>query len=67
MCIYIIYIYIYIHIYIYIYQLHKKYVVVPINKAANNIALISKKYYVTIILKEIRILDAGNETYEKIT
>ena len=36
---------------------------VPINKAANNIAIICKKCYVTIILKEIGILDAGNERY----
>ena len=27
---------------------------------------VSKKYYVTVILREIEILDAGNETYEKI-
>ena len=39
---------------------------VPIDKGASNIAIISKKYYVTVILKEIEILDAGNETHEKI-
>ena len=46
-------------------ELHEKYVLVPIDKAANNIAIICKKYYVTVILKEIGILGAGNETYEK--
>ena len=39
------------------------YVFVPIDKAANNIAIIC---YDTVILKEIGILDAGNEMYEKI-
>ena len=32
-------------------KLHEKYVLVPIDKAANNIAIIWKKYYVTLILK----------------
>ena len=50
----------------YLHELHEKYVLVPIDKAANNIAIICKKYYVTVILKEIGILDAGNETYEKL-
>ena len=50
----------------YLHELHEKYVLVPIDKAANNTAIICKKYYVTVILKEIGILDAGNETYEKI-
>ena len=50
----------------YLYELHEKYVLVPIHKAANNIAIICKKYCVNVILKEIGILDARNETYEKI-
>ena len=50
----------------YLHELHGKYVLVPVNKAANNTAIICKNYYVTVILKEIGILDAGNETYEKI-
>ena len=41
-------------------------VLVPTNKAANNIAIRCKRHYVTVILKEIGILGAGNETYEKI-
>ena len=48
----------------YLNELHEKYVLVPIDNAVNNIAIIFKKYYV--ILKEIGISDAGNETYEKI-
>ena len=50
----------------YLNELHKKYVLVPIDKAADNIAVICKKYYLTVILKEIGILDAENDTYEKI-
>ena len=50
----------------YLNELHEKYVFVPIDKAANNIVIICKKYYVTVILKEIGIFDAGNEMYEKI-
>ena len=44
----------------------QKYVLVSIDKAVNNITMICKKYYATFILKEIGILDPGNETYEKI-
>ena len=44
----------------------RKIVLVPIDKAANNIAIICKKHYVIAILQEIGILDAGNETYEKV-
>ena len=47
----------------YLNELNKKYVLFSIEKAASNIAIICKKYYVTVILKEIEILDAGNETY----
>ena len=50
----------------YFMELHEKFVFVPIDKAASNIAIICKKYYVTVTLKEIEILEAGNETYEKI-
>ena len=48
----------------YLNELLEKYVLVPIDKATNNIAMICKKYYITVILKEIGILDAGNKTYE---
>ena len=50
----------------YLNELHEKYVSVPIDKGAKNIAIIRKKHYVTVILKQIGILDAGNETYAKI-
>ena len=47
-------------------ELYEKYVLFPIDQADKNIGIICKKYYVTVILKEIGILDAANETYEKI-
>ena len=50
----------------YLNELHETFVLVLINKAANNIVITCKKYCVTVILKEIGILDTGNETYEKI-
>ena len=50
----------------YLNELHKKYVFVLIDITANNNANICKKYYVSVVLKEIVILDAGNETYKKI-
>ena len=47
----------------YLNELHEKYLFVSIDKAANNIAIICKKYYVTVILKEIGNVEGGNETY----
>ena len=49
----------------YLNKLHEKYVFVPIDKAANNIAIICKEYCVTVILKEIGIFNTGSEVYEK--
>ena len=53
---YILYIYIYVYLYIYIYMyiyiyinttdnIHKDFVVVPIDKATGNIALVCKRFY----------------------
>ena len=47
----------------YLDSLHKNFVLVPIDKAANNISIICKRFYVQVILKEIGILDVGNLTY----
>ena len=47
----------------YLQTLHDKYVLVPIDKAANNVAIVCKRYYVQVILKEIGILGEGNNTY----
>ena len=40
-------------------------VLVPIDKAANNVSIICKRYYVEVILKEIGIIGEGNNTYER--
>ena len=50
----------------YLNELHSKFVIVPIDKAANNVAFICKRFYVEIILREIGIIGRGNETYVKI-
>ena len=45
--------------------MHEKYVFVPIDKAGNNIAVICKRYYVEVILKEVGHIGDGNDTYVK--
>ncbi len=47
----------------YLNELHTNFVIVPIDKAANNVAFICKRFYVEVILREIGILGTGNETY----
>jgi len=47
----------------YLAELHKKYVLVPIDKAANNVAIICKKYYVDVILNEIDSITSQTDTY----
>ena len=49
----------------YLKTLHTNFVLVPIDKAANNVSIICKKYYVEVILKEIGIIGQGNNTYER--
>ena len=50
----------------YLNELHEKHVFFPIDKAVNNIAIICKKHYITVTLKETGVLDVGKETYENI-
>ena len=38
---------------------------IPIDKAGNNIAIICKRYYAEVILKEIGEIGTGNSTYYK--
>ena len=38
---------------------------VPIDKAANNVAIVCKRYYAEVILKEIGIIGTGSNTYVK--
>ena len=50
----------------YLKHIHDKFVLVPIDKASNNIAIICKRYYVEVILNEIGHIGTGNNTYEKV-
>ena len=48
----------------YLDELHKKFVIVPIDKAANNVAIICKRFYLTSILQELGIPGNTSPTYE---
>ena len=49
---------------IYLQQLKSRYVIVPIDKAANNFAFICKRFYITRLLQEIGIPNGNCETYK---
>ena len=49
----------------YLRELKEKYVIVTIDKAANNFAFICKKFYVAKIFQEVGIPDNNNNTYAK--
>ena len=49
---------------IYLKELQRKYVIVPIDKAANNISLICKRFYVMRLLKEVGAIGTPGPTYE---
>ena len=51
----------------YLEQLHNAFVMVPIDKASNNISLICKKFYVLTLIKEVGLLNSNNPTYERVT
>ena len=48
----------------YLKEFHDRYVVVPIDKAANNIAVICKRFYVFRLLQEIGTLGTESRTYQ---
>ena len=49
-------------------SLHDKYVVVPADKASNNIVFVCKKHYYDCLIQELSVdSDAGNPTYKNIT
>ena len=50
----------------YLNILQKQYVMCPIDKAANNIAFICKKYYVQVLIKELGLLSATSNTYQEV-
>ena len=44
----------------------KQYAICPIDKVANNIAFIYKKYYVQVLLKELSLLNTTSNTYQQV-
>ena len=52
----------------YLKELHKKFVIVPVDKASNNFAIICKQFYIQILKKELGIEDEdrinGNVVYQ---
>ena len=47
-------------------NLHSKYVMVPIDKAANNVAFICKRFYLQVILDELGLVGSSSSTYTNI-
>ena len=47
-------------------DLQEKYVIVPIDKASNNVAFICKRYYALVILQELGLLGSSTPTYTSI-
>ena len=50
----------------YLKQLHRRFVIVTIDKAANNFAFICKKFYVARLLQEVGLNGEGNENYSNV-
>ena len=52
----------------YIYEMHKKFVISPIDKASNNFAIICKKFYLDVIQGELGISEKikGNSVYKPV-
>ena len=48
----------------YLSELHDKYVIVPADKASNNIVFVCKQYYIDCLVKELGVNDTpSNPTY----
>ena len=50
----------------YLKVLQEEYVMCPMDEAANNIAIICKKYYVQILPKELGLLNTKSNTYQQV-
>ena len=48
----------------YLTELHKKFVIVPIDKASNNVAFICKRFYITRLLDEVGVPGDLHSTYK---
>ena len=44
----------------YINYLHDRFVIVPVDKASNNIGIVYKSFYLNVIKNELGISDDGN-------
>ena len=51
----------------YLSYLHSQYVIAPIDKATGNVALICKRFYAEVLIKELGLYGSGSETYTQIT
>ena len=51
-----------------LHDLHEKYVFAPADKAANNVIIICKRFYLDVIVKELGLLNStvNSTTYEKV-
>jgi len=47
-------------------SLHNQYVLVPIDKATGNVAIICQQYYARVLAQELGLLGPGNHTYKSI-
>ena len=47
----------------YLKDLHKEYVLVPADKASNNIIVVCKKYYIEVIISGLMNISGGQNTY----
>ena len=47
----------------YLEKLHKDFVIVPIDKASNNVAIICKPFYIKVLVEEVGIPDGASSTY----
>ena len=47
-------------------NLHDNYVMVPIDKASNNIAFVCKRFYAEVLLKELGLIGSATSTYTKL-
>ena len=48
-------------------KIHEQYVLTPIDKAGGNIAIICKRFYAKILIKELGINNSAENTYEQVT
>ena len=47
-------------------ELQEKYVIVPIDKASNNVAFICKRFYALVLLKELGLIGQESATYSQV-